>query len=93
MHVLVGSRDDRPEPSLNMTKAIVAQQGAGRVTRAQRWVEAMQADRARHGGAPVTITVLKNLGHDFSKAVEHYALDRLIVERFGLQATQEKQLA
>jgi pimeloyl-ACP methyl ester carboxylesterase len=93
MHVLVGSLDDRPEPSLNMSKIIVAQQGSGRVTRARRWVEAMQLDRIRHGGAPVTITVLENLGHDFSKAVDCNALDTLIVARFGLQATKEKNLA
>lgn len=85
MHVLVGSRDDRVEPSLNMDDDVVAQQGIGRVTRARAWVETMQQHRAAHGGAPVTLSLLDRLGHDFSKAVDRNGLDALIVRCFGLR--------
>ena len=93
IHVLVGSRDNRPEPSLNATAAIVAQQGATRLDRASSWVAAMREDRARHGGADVTLTVIDRLDHDFSKAVDRHALDALVVERLGLTQTKETDCA
>lgn len=93
MHVLVGSRDNRPEPSLNAAAAIVAQQGTTRLDRAHAWFAAMRADRARHGGADVTLTVIDQLDHDFSKAVERHALDALVVARLGLQQIKETDRA
>lgn len=93
LHVFVGALDDRPEASLNARKAIVAQQGKGRLERARRWATAMRDDRARHGGAEVTLTVLPNLNHDFTTAVERNALDALVVARFGLPQTKETRVA
>lgn len=93
IHVLIGSRDSRPEPSLNAAPAIVAQQGVSRLDRARAWVAAMRADRARHGGAEITLTVIDQLDHDFSKAVERHALDALVVARLGLQQTKETDCA
>jgi len=90
MHVIVGDRDDLPEPSLNMTPQVVAMQGVGRVTRARAWHEAMKAER-RTGGAEVSLTILPRLGHDFGKAMERHALDRIIFEKFAIGRARERQ--
>ncbi|WP_162010989.1 PHB depolymerase family esterase [Oceanicaulis sp. HTCC2633] len=89
MHVFVGSRDDRVEPYLNMDDDVIAVQGVGRLMRAKRWVKAMRQDRKQHGGADVTLTRLKQLGHDFTKAMERNRLDARVVESFGLSSSKE----
>ncbi|WP_284123978.1 PHB depolymerase family esterase [Parerythrobacter aestuarii] len=87
IHVLVGSRDNHVEPSLNMDADVVSRQGVGRVTRARRWVKAMQQARSPIDGAPVTLLRVQQMKHDFSKAVDRNGLDALIMERFGLHAS------
>ncbi|MEZ5743182.1 MAG: PHB depolymerase family esterase [Sphingomonadaceae bacterium] len=92
MHILVGSRDDVAEPSLNMTPEVVAMQGVGRVTRAKAWHAAMTAQRGGKGGE-VSLTILPKLGHDFGKAMERHALDRIVFEKFALRRVEEARSA
>jgi len=90
MHILVGSRDDGVEPSLNMTAPVIAMQGVGRMTRARAWHDAMRAQR-RELGAEVSLTILPRLGHDFGRAMEHHALDQIIFEKFGIGRAKDMQ--
>jgi hypothetical protein len=92
MHILVGSRDDVAESSLNMTPEVVAMQGVGRVTRAKAWHATMTAQRGGKGGE-VSLTILPKLGHDFGKAMERHALDRIVFEKFALRRVKEARSA
>lgn len=88
MHIFVGSRDDVIDPNLNMDEDIVALQGVGRLTRARAWQEAMKSARGRDG-SEVSLTVLPGLNHDFSRAMDHHALDQIVFEKFAIGRVKE----
>lgn len=77
-HVIVGSIDTAIEPSLNMKPEIVAQQGTGRLERAQRWVEAMNNVVITEVGLPVEYSEIAGMGHDFTDAYDNFRVDRII---------------
>jgi pimeloyl-ACP methyl ester carboxylesterase len=77
--VVVGALDCVPDANTRSGGLIDGQQGADRVTRAQRWTAAMRAAAERYGLEPrISLTVLPDCGHDFHSCVDA-GLDRLIL--------------
>lgn len=84
IEVLVGSKD-LDSMNLRSTPRVVNQQGANRVERAQRWVEAMQeAAKARDLPPLTTYTEVQGISHDFDEFCRHGGLaSRVVLSLFG----------
>lgn len=77
--VLVGDRDTQQDELLNCSPKIVAQQGAHRLERAERWVSAMQVAARSRGLTPSTsLTRMPGAGHSFETAMDRYNLLRMV---------------
>src|SRR5688572_24572297 len=84
MEVLVGS-EDLDSMNLRSTPRVMNQQGANRVERARRWVEAMQeAAKARALPPLTTYTEVPGISHDFDEFCRHGGLaSRVVLSLFG----------
>lgn len=79
--VLVGENDVEQGTSLRMTGKVVAQQGASRVERGQRWVDAMRAACAERGIAGrFSYRTLPAATHAFSEAAQYGGIAERAVE-------------
>lgn len=81
-HVIVGKRDNDVVETLNMSKDVVSQQGIGRLRRARRWTRAMNAARRTCALPEANLTLIDGLYHDYSVAVNRFALATLIFDAF-----------
>ncbi|MCP5149830.1 MAG: hypothetical protein H6983_22820 [Ectothiorhodospiraceae bacterium] len=76
--VCVGAEDTERDDNLRGGDAIEAQQGGNRVTRATRWVAALEAAARAHGISPsIELVALPDCGHDFRQCVRRGGLDRI----------------
>lgn len=76
--VAIGALDCVPDENTRSGIAIDRQQGADRLTRAQRWTAAVRAAAEEHGLEPrISLTLLADCGHHFESCVAA-GLDRLI---------------
>jgi pimeloyl-ACP methyl ester carboxylesterase len=84
IEVLVGSKDI-DATNLRTTTRVMNQQGANRVERAQRWVEAMRKAAEARGLPPLTTyTEAPNVGHDFDEFCRDGGLaSRVLLSLFG----------
>jgi pimeloyl-ACP methyl ester carboxylesterase len=72
IEVVVGAKDCVRDQNTRSTPLIDAVQGPDRLTRARRWVSALQAAaQARDLLAPARLTVLPGAGHDFQQCLAH----------------------
>ncbi len=68
--VCVGSADSTPDENTRRRPELDRQQGADRLTRATRWVEALTAAAAARGmPSRARLHVLEGCGHDFGQCV------------------------
>jgi pimeloyl-ACP methyl ester carboxylesterase len=83
--VLVGERDVRAGAALNTSPRIQQQQGATRLERGQRWVDAMtEAAKRHHLDTRFDFQIVPASGHSFRKSMTHGNLGTLVFERlFG----------
>jgi pimeloyl-ACP methyl ester carboxylesterase len=84
MEVLVGSKD-LDSMNLRSTTRVINQQGANRVERARRWVEAMR-DAAKARGLPplTTCTEVPEISHNFDEFCRNGGLaSRVVLSLFG----------
>src|SRR5688500_13255324 len=84
MEVLVGSKDV-DAMNLRSTTRVMTQQGANRVERARRWVEAMQEAAKGCGLPPLTnYTEVPGISHDFDEFCRKGGLaSRVVLSLFG----------
>lgn len=77
--VVVGERDAKPDKALNQSARITGQQGADRMERGRRWVQAMQ-DAASEVGlhTPYLFHVLPRCGHSFQRCMVRAGMGGLI---------------
>ncbi len=84
IQVCVGAEDNLQDANTRSGAEIDRQQGRDRLTRAQRWAEAISAAAAARGIAPqVTFKALPGCGHDFRDCVEYGGLDSVVVPGTG----------
>jgi pimeloyl-ACP methyl ester carboxylesterase len=69
IRVLVGSRDVARDDSLRQSRTLAAAQGADRLERARRWVDAMNAAFPHPHHPPADLRVLEGAGHAFTESV------------------------
>jgi hypothetical protein len=69
---------------------VVTLQGTGRRTRARRWVKAMNRGRVAKHVPPVSLTELRGLTHNFSVAHDRHDLGRVIAEKMGILALEDR---
>lgn len=70
VRVLVGSKDNRRDPTLNRSPAIDAQQGHDRVARGRHWVAALRARAEADGiASAASFRKLHGVSHNFAEAV------------------------
>jgi pimeloyl-ACP methyl ester carboxylesterase len=80
IRVFVGDRDNQRDPDLNCTRRIDRQQGATRVERATRWVNAVRTAALGLGRrADIKLRILSGAGHSFEQNVREAGLDRRII--------------
>lgn len=80
IQVCVGEEDCVSDPNTRQSAEIDEQQGGDRVTRAKRWVAALQKTAKERGlTAQITLSVLPECGHDFQDCIQYGGLDRLIL--------------
>ena len=76
----VGAFDNAADATLRRGEAIDRAQGVGRLSRATRWVEALQATARARGIDPrIRLHVLPDCAHDFAMCVRIGGLDRRIL--------------
>jgi pimeloyl-ACP methyl ester carboxylesterase len=86
-HVMVGGLDVERDKSLRQSEWLDGEQGATRLERARRWVEAMSSAAVRLPGAVApTFEVLPGVAHSFVDAVETAFLPRRVCDRFAADA-------
>jgi pimeloyl-ACP methyl ester carboxylesterase len=84
--VAVGAADNVPDANTRRGPAIDAQQGLDRLSRARRWVAAVNAAASTRGlPPPARLTVLSGAGHDFGQCIAA-GLDRVIFPDFQTAA-------
>jgi pimeloyl-ACP methyl ester carboxylesterase len=94
IRVGIGERDCVPDRNTRSGEAIDAHQGRDRMTRALRWVDALQkAATARGVTADIDFHLLPGCGHDFGECVRIGRLDRLILPDVAPHATHRQPLA
>lgn len=83
--VLVGERDVRAGTALNTSPRIQQQQGATRLERGKRWVQAMtEAAQRCHLGTSFDFHTLPKSGHSFRRSMTRGNMGTLVFERlFG----------
>jgi pimeloyl-ACP methyl ester carboxylesterase len=82
VEVLVGSQDIGTA-NLRMTDRTVKQQGENRCERARRWVAAMRTAALAYNIEPaVSLSVIDNVDHSFTKMCQHGALVRRVFKYF-----------
>ena len=78
--VRVGALDVEQDQNLRQDSAIMAQQGANRVERAQAWTAAARSAARHHGLTPrIGFELMPNCGHSFADCVANGELDRALV--------------
>ncbi len=78
--ICVGMRDDRRDPNTRRGPLLDQHQGRHRLARAECWAEALsRACRQRGLVSRVRLTLLRRVGHDFSRCITRAGLDRLVV--------------
>lgn len=81
MAVWVGSNDHLRDEALRVSSAIDEQQGASRIERGRRWIDAMRAAaEARDLETDFEFAELGGCRHSFPECVRHGQLDRLALE-------------
>ena len=89
--VCIGSADNAPDEHTRQRPELDRRQGADRLTRATRWVEALRAAAAARGIAQrPELHVLEGCGHDFRQCVARglpeIALPRRIAAEEGIES-------
>lgn len=78
--VRVGALDVEQDQNLRQDSAIMAQQGANRVERAQAWTVAARAAAGQHGLTPrIDFQLMPDCGHSFADCVANGGLDHAFV--------------
>ncbi|MGE0809591.1 MAG: hypothetical protein AB7N69_03110 [Immundisolibacter sp.] len=86
-HVMVGELDIERDKSLRQGDWLDHVQGATRLERARRWVEAMsRASTPLPGAVAPTFEILPGVAHSFVDAVETAFLPRRVCDRFAADA-------
>lgn len=97
IQICVGANDKVPDSKTRSGPEIDRQQGQDRLTRANRWAEALrEAAGARAIAAQVDFAVLPDCGHHFRACVKRGGLDRFVVpndERSSNLCDQDRQHA
>ena len=76
--VCVGTADNLPDEHTRRRPRLDERQGSDRLTRATRWVEALNATAAARGIAPrARLRLLAGCGHDFAQCVARGGLARI----------------
>jgi pimeloyl-ACP methyl ester carboxylesterase len=90
--IYVGDEDTDRDPALRKGRAIDAQQGPDRRSRAVAWCTHLRGLQAKLGLAPAGVTVLDRVGHDFDLACDVGCIGHRVAQRFGLAKTADKQV-
>jgi hypothetical protein len=89
IQVCVGERDCVPDGNTRGGESIDEHQGKDRMTRALRWVDALQgAARARDISAEIAFHRLPGCGHDFGDCMRIGRLDRVVLPDPGSHETR-----
>lgn len=79
--VLVGERDIRRDAALRASDRVLRVQGASRLERGQRWVQAMNATARRLGlSEPLGFETLPRSPHSFRRSMKRGAMGRRVFE-------------
>ena len=79
--VWVGERDTQRDAALRSTPQLDAWQGASRMERARRWVQALRAVAQAHAlPANAALRIVARSGHDFAQCARRGALAASVVE-------------